>query len=74
MCNFEEDNSYPVKIICRVRNVQEVVVFHPLDLGNGKLRLLDCRFGGCEIGFSKCPECDACREEAWQKVLEFNRR
>lgn len=58
----------PVKIHCPIRDVEEDVFFHPVEIG-GKWYVDINSFNGCDIGWSDCKECENCKTEAYRKVV-----
>lgn len=68
MCDIAD--GIPVRIICRKRNVQDVVFFIPVEIA-GETRIYRKGFNGCDYGFSYCDECKACEAEAYERLRSF---
>ena len=61
--------DYPVKIYCTLRNVEEIVYFHPIEI-DGKWYVDKNSFNGCDIGWCGCQECEDCKEKAYKKMFD----
>lgn len=60
-----------VEIQCRCRNATEYVYFK-VKQANGREYSSPDWFNGCEQA-SDCPQCEACRKEAYQMLLSGSR-
>lgn len=60
--------DYPVKIHCPIRNVEETVYFHPVDI-DGKWYVNINSFNGCDIGWCDCEECAQCKDAAYKIMM-----
>lgn len=59
------DNSYPVPIYCPIADTERMVFFLPVQKGE-KLIVYPDRFNGCEEETQSHPECEACKQAAFE--------
>ena len=58
----------PVKVHCPIRDVEDDVFFHPVEI-NGKWYVDINSFNGCDIGWSDCKACEKCKIDAYKKIV-----
>lgn len=63
------ENGYPVKVHCPIRNVEDTVYFHPIEIA-GEWRVDINSFNGCDIGWHDCQECEECKHKAYKKMFD----
>lgn len=65
-------NNYFVKMACPILHSEHPVFFHPIEV-DGEKRIYKSTFTGCVAGYHDCPECAACKEKAFQVLLDAQR-
>lgn len=57
--------QYPVPMYCPLTFMEDVVYFHEKPTSKGYIAVFD----GCDHQFHACDECEACRKNAYQKLI-----
>ena len=65
MLMYTKEIDYPVKIYCPLIDAETTVYFHPKQVGGTYTLHIDS-FNGCDDHFQGRPECDACKEAAFE--------
>lgn len=57
----------PVRVHCKLKDI-DTFVFFQIEENDGRLYSREDFFKGCDQ-MSGCPQCEACRKEAYQRLL-----
>ena len=61
--------ALPVKIYCTFAHRDETVYFHPVQI-EGEWYVDINSFNGCDSNWHGCPQCEACKYNAYNLILK----
>lgn len=62
-------NPFSIKVYCPISEIEDYVYFYPVE-HDGKWYV---SFNGCDHLWHSCPECEACRQKAYNKLINSDK-